>query len=505
MSFFPLTAGMGGRIFPFVPVAGGFLEQRVAKGEFMHDLRSFIASAEKSAELLRVDRETDPLTEMGVLFGETEQPLIFENVRGYPGWQVCGELVTSRAAQALAFQVERSQVVPELARRMQSAALPGRNVNTGPVKERILTGHDVDLGKLPVVVHSQEDGGPYIGSAMCVTKDPDTGIQNVAMLRMQIQDRNRTGTAFAPRHSWMHYQKYEARNEPMPMAAVIGHHPILDLATNSSVPYGVDEFQVAGSLLLEPLEMVRCETVDLMVPAHAEIVIEGVIPPGIREDEGPFGEFQCYYLTRTRKCPIFEVKAITMRHDALYRHIQATPSTVEHQALVAVPMEAHLWQRIKDVDGYIDLKDVHVPPWGACFVVLVKFTPRLEEQAKSVLMAALSSSYAHPKIAIALDDDIDLTDPRDVFWAVATRVDPARDLLQIPHARMHSLDPSGKLVTAPGAGHQRVGGKLGIDATKPPTCRPKDRYDWERVLPMGHGNISLQEVLGALGSKGALR
>jgi 2,5-furandicarboxylate decarboxylase 1 len=468
----------------------------------MHDLRSFIESAEKAGQLLRIDRETDPLTEMGVLFGETENPLMFENVRGYPGWQICGELVTSRAAQALAFQVERSQIVPELARRMQMAALPGRNVSTGPVKERILTGRDLDLRKLPVVVHSEEDGGPYIGSAMCVTKDPDTGIQNVAMLRMQIQDGNRTGTAFAPRHSWMHYQKYEARNEPMPMAAVIGHHPILDLAANSSVPYGVDEFQIAGSLLQEPLEMVRCETVDLMVPAHAEIVIEGVIPPGIREDEGPFGEFQCYYLTRKRKCPVFDVKAITMRRDALYRHIQATPSTVEHQALVAVPMEAHLWQRIKDVDGYIDLKDVHVPPWGACFVVLVKFTPRLEEQAKSVLMAALSSSYSHPKIAIALDDDIDLTDPRDVFWAIATRVDPARDLLQIPHARMHSLDPSGKLVTAPGAGHQRVGGKLGIDATKPPTCRPKDRYDWERVLPMGQGRISLQQVLGALAFKG---
>ena len=115
----------------------------------MQDLRSFLASAEKAGELLRVDRETDPLTEMGVLFGETEQPLIFENVRGYPGWQICGELVTSRAAQAVALQIERSQVVPELARRMQSAALPGRNVNTGPVKERILTGRDVDLRKAP--------------------------------------------------------------------------------------------------------------------------------------------------------------------------------------------------------------------------------------------------------------------------------------------------------------------------------------------------------------------
>ena len=148
-------------------------------------------------------------------------------MRGYPGWEVCGELATSRAAQALALQVERSQVVPELARRMQKGTVPPRIVNSGPVKERIITGRDLDLRKLPVLVHSEEDGGPYIGSAMCVTRDPDTGIQNVAMLRMQIQDRNRTGTAFAPRHSWMHYQKYEARNEPMPMAAVIGHHPLL--------------------------------------------------------------------------------------------------------------------------------------------------------------------------------------------------------------------------------------------------------------------------------------
>ncbi|MBI2370039.1 MAG: UbiD family decarboxylase [Deltaproteobacteria bacterium] len=471
----------------------------------MKDLRDFLEKAEKAGALLRVARETDPLTEMGVLFGETEHPLLFERVRGYPDWQVCGELVTTRASQALALHVDAAQVVAELARRMQQGTVPGRVVATGPVKERVLTGLDVDLRALPVVVHSQEDGGPYIGSGMCVTKDPDTGIQNVAMLRLQIQDRARTGTAFAPRHSWMHYRKYEARGEPMPMAVVIGHHPLLDVATNSSVPYGVDEFQVAGALLGEPVEMVPCETVDLLVPAHAEIVIEGVVPPGVREEEGPFGEFQCYYLTRKRQCPVFEVRAVTMRRDALYRHVQATPSTVEHQALVSLPMEAHLWQRIRDVDGFIDLKDIHVPPWGACFLVLIKFTPHLEEQAKSVLLAALSSSYVHPKIAIALDDDIDLTDPRDVFWAVATRVDPSRDLIQVPHARIHPLDPSGRLVTAPGAGHQRVGGKLGIDATKPPTCRPKDREEFERVRPMGYGRIALQEVLGALAGLGGSR
>ena len=150
----------------------------------------------------------------------------------------------------------------------------------------------------------------------------------------------------------------------------------------------MDEFHVAGSLLGEPLEMVRCETIDLMVPAHAEIVIEGVIPPESCEDEGPFGEFQCYYLTRTRKCPVLEVKS---DHHAAGRSTTYPSYAIhgQHQALVSLPMEAHLWQRIKDVDGYIDLKDVHVPPWGACFIVLIKFTPRLEEQAKSVLMAAL--------------------------------------------------------------------------------------------------------------------
>ena len=123
-------------------------------------------------------------------------------------------------------------------------------------------------------------------------------------------------------------------------------------------------------------------------------------------------------------------------------------------------MEAHLWQRIKDVDGYIDLKDVHVPPWGACFVVLVKFTPRLEEQAKSVLMAALSSSYAHPKIAIALDDDIDLTDPRDVFWAVATRVDPAHDIADTActNAFSRSLGEIGdRARSGPSKGRGKVG------------------------------------------------
>jgi 3-polyprenyl-4-hydroxybenzoate decarboxylase len=306
----------------------------------MLDLRSFLDLAGKAGELIRVTRETDPLTEMGALFGETEHPLLFERVRGYPGWEVCGELATSRAAQALALQVERSQVVPELARRMQKGTVPPRIVNSGPVKERIITGRDLDLRKLPVWFIPKRwwphrlgyvrDQGSDTGIQTCHAPDADPGSKP-------------TGTAFAPRHSWMHYQKYEARNEPMPMAAVIGHHPLLDIATNSSVPYGVDEFHVAGSLLGEPLEMVRCETIDLMVPAHAEIVIEGVIPPGIREDEGPFGEFQCYYLTRTRKCPVFEVKAITMRRDALYRHIQATPSTVEHQALVSLPMEAHLW------------------------------------------------------------------------------------------------------------------------------------------------------------------
>ena len=156
------------------------------------------------------------------------------------------------------------------------------------------------------------------------------------------------------------------------------------------------------------------------VPAESEIVIEGTVLPGVREEEGPFGEFTCFISGEGRN-PVWDVSAITMRHDPIFRHIQATEFT-EHQVLCGLPMEAVIYSRIKDVNGGIELYDVHVPPWASQWVTIVQMTAHYEGQVKDVLMNALSSPYLHPKIAIAVDSDVNIYDPADMMWAISTRV-----------------------------------------------------------------------------------
>jgi 2,5-furandicarboxylate decarboxylase 1 len=280
----------------------------------------------------------------------------------------------------------------------------------------------------------------------------------------------------------------------MPMAFAIGLHPVYEIAANCSGPHvGYDELALGAGVLGEPLEMVKCETIDLEVPAHAEIVIEGLVPPGVREPEGPFGEFTGFQGGKIGTSPVMEVTAITHRRNPIFRHIQATVYT-DHQALVALPMEAALYHRVRDVQGGIAIHDVHVPSYAALFTVFIKMTPRWDGQAMAVGLAALSSVNLHPKTVVLVDEDVDIYDPRDVWWAVTQRMNPQVDVHVIPNQRIHPLDQSvptvGDDVTV-----MRVGGKLIIDATMPPTWRPKARADFTRVRPSGFGDASLDAVL----------
>lgn len=452
-----------------------------------HDLRSFLAEIDELGYLDKVNSPVDPVTEIGSLFDQSRKPLLFTDLKGFPGWTACGEL------QAAALGVTPQEVIRELAQRFQRGPLAGKRVATGPVKERVYTGGDVDLTKLPIMNHSEKDGGPTIGAGMCVTKDPDTGAQNVATLRLELKDARRTGVLFVPRHSYKHFAEYERRNEKMPMAVVIGHHPLLDVTATWSVPYGMDEFEVAGALLGEPLDMVDCETIDLQAPARSEIVLEGHVLPNVRQAEGPFGEFQCYYLTGTGDNPIFEVSAVTMRDGAIYRHIQST-NYVEHQALISLPMEAHLFQRLSEVEGFIDLKDVYIPPYGGNFLTIIQLTPHFDGQVKDVLLGAMSSSYLHPKVIVAVDEDVDITKSEEVFWAISTRYNPAADTVLVEGTRNHPMDPSLPLISPPGQRWQRVGGKIGIDATRPPTSRAAERDAMQKTRPMGWDKLRLGDL-----------
>ncbi|HJM43846.1 MAG TPA: UbiD family decarboxylase, partial [Nitrospinota bacterium] len=353
-----------------------------------------------------------------------------------------------------------------------------------PCQEKVITGDDVDVRALPAHLQNREDGGKCISASICIVKDPDTGQYNLSYHRMMLMGKKQTGFLMLPRHMWKVYKKYEERGLPMPIAAVIGHHPGFALAGGISESDEIDEVRLAGTFLGEPLRMAKAKTIDLEVPADAEIIIEGEIPPKIRKTEGPFGEFQGYYLTGETDSPVFNVKAITMRRDAIYKIVQSAYNT-EAAIFHRVPMAVTLWNRLKQNEGGMTIHNINVIPTN--FTVIIQMTPGFEGQAKNTLMSALSGGYLHHKVAIAVDEDVDPFDMNDVFFAISTRVNPVRDVVIIPGVRNHVMDPSITMVD-PERDYmskvQSVGSKMIIDATKPSLSHPaRERFD--RVVPTG--------------------
>jgi 2,5-furandicarboxylate decarboxylase 1 len=457
------------------------------------DMRDWIARLQEADELYTVKRPVDPRTEMGaLLYQSRDKGLLFENLTGYPGWRTLGQAPANPRHAALAFGTTLEDLIPTAADLVGKTVAP-RMVSTGPVKEVVRRDADVNLLELPAHVAGVRDAGPFIASGLIVSRDPDTGRRNVAFHRLQVKGPRRTGILLLPRHTWQNYRKYEARGEPMPVAIFIGHHPLYYMAAAVTGPYGLDEFEVAGSFLGEPVPLVRCESVDLEVPADAEIVLEGHILPHIREDEGPFSEFQDYYVAGMGQNPIVEFQAMTMRRDAIFKAIQ-NGSEVEGCVYHKVPMAATIYRRLKNVAGFVDLKNVMMLP--GIFSVVVQLTQRLRGEAKQVLLGALASEYLHPKVAIAVDEDVNIFNPAEIIWAISTRVDPATDITVIPELRSHPMDPTAREIGITGqAGWQRLGSKVLIDATRPPLNDPDRRRQFDRIQPPNGDRVRLEDYI----------
>jgi 2,5-furandicarboxylate decarboxylase 1 len=443
------------------------------------DMRTWIEELEATGELIRVDKPVDPLTEMGsLLYQSREKAVFFEKLPH--GWRSLGQAPANVRHAAIAFGTTLDKLVPTVAERMGNNIAP-EMVADGPVKEVKLKQDEFDLTQLPVHVAGQRDGGPVIGSGLVVTKDPETGKRNLSFHRLQIKGPNKSGILLYPRHSWKNYVKYQARNEPMPVAIFIGHYPLYYAAAATTAAYGLDEFEIAGGYLGEAVRLVKCETVDLEVPADAEIVLEGHIPPHYREDEGPFSEFQDYYVTGTGKNPIVEYQYMTRRHDAIFKNLQ-NGSEMEGCVFHKIPMSAAIYRRLKDVGGGADLHNVMALP--GIFGLVVQMTARTYGDAKNVLMAALSSPYQHPKVAMAVDSDVDIFNPAELLWALSTRVNPQNDVVIIPGTHNHAMDASLPELGAPGTPlWQRFGSKMLIDATIPPPADAGARAMFERIRP----------------------
>ncbi|HEY1365229.1 MAG TPA: UbiD family decarboxylase [Xanthobacteraceae bacterium] len=443
------------------------------------DMRSWIADLEAAGELVRIDKPVDPLTEMGsLLYQSREKALFFEKLPH--GWRSLGQAPANVRHAALAFGTSEETLVPFVAERMGSC-IPAVRANDGPVKEVTVKGDELDLRELPVHVAGRRDGGPVIGSGLVVSRDPESGRRNVSFHRLQIKGARKSGILLYPRHTWKNYLKYQERNEPMPVAIFIGHHPLYYAAAATTAAYGIDELEIAGGFLGEPVRLVKCETVDLEVPADAEIVLEGHIPPHYREDEGPFSEFQDYYVTGTGKNPVVEFQCMTRRHDAIFKSLQ-NGSEMEGCVFHKIPMSAAVYRRLRTVGGGANIHNVMALP--GIFGLVVQMTPRVYGEAKNVLLAALASEYHHPKLAIAVDADVDIFNHSELLWALSTRVNPQEDVVIIPGTHNHAMDPSLPELGAPGTAlWQRLGSKMLIDATIPPPADASARAMFERICP----------------------
>lgn len=290
---------------------------------------------------------------------------------------------------------------------------------------------------------------------------------------------------------------YEERNEPMPMAFVVGTHPSYEIMGSYSVTTHLEKFgelELVAGFIGADVEVVDCETIPLRVPAHAELVIEGHVVPGERTSEGPGPSQALYYVPGISSQPVFEATAITSRREPILRQINTLLFT-DHQTLISLPHEALLYERLREHGARIH--DVHYVPWGGTMSCVVKMTPEHEGQVTDILMSVLGNRWPNAKLAIAVDDDVDIESPADLHWCLSTRVDPENDVFVVRNAKGHPIDPTGRRIE--GVERARLVSKWGIDATKPPLSRREERSRFQRALPLNWGTPDLRDYLKATG------
>ncbi len=447
------------------------------------DLRGFVAAYERAhpGEVVRVAEPVGLEHDIMAVVLEYERRgrypiLLFEKVRDHD-IPVVANVVASRRALAFALGVDEGRLAHEYARRIKERIKPVI-VPDPPFRHRVSTGDAVDLAALPIPTYFPGDAGRYLTAGMLVARDPDTGVETEGYHRFQLKGPRRMGVSLHSRRRMFEYQRRaEARGQALPCAVVLGLHPLVSMGSLAYPPPDVGKFEVVGGLLGEPLEIAPCTTVDVHVPAAAEIVIEGEILPGVREPEGPFGEFTGYFSRRSTE-HVFVATAIARRERPWFQSI-GSGRAGDHITTLGLIREAEIWnalsRTIPNVTG------VHVPLSGtSSFTAYVAIKQGRPGEAKQVIPIVLGVDH-YLKLVIVVDDDIDVFDESDVMWAVATRMQADRDLVTISGSLGALLDPS--------ADEQGVTAKLGIDATRPfgqpfadKLVMDADRMAWARRL-----------------------
>jgi 2,5-furandicarboxylate decarboxylase 1 len=448
----------------------------------MKDLRSFLRELEEKAPhlLFAVDKPVSPVFEVAGIarkFAEEGKfPTIFcKEVVGYSMPVVVNAAVGSEAQRIALGGIGTSR--EEVLARLQHPIKP-HLVEAGPVQDIVKTGADMDLGELPIVTHAEKDAGPYITVGLAVVKDPDTGIRNWGIYRIMSKgERSRLGIYFFGGGTLgigHIYRKMEARDLPLEIAIVIGNHPCITMSTVFAGRLEDDEMDFAGALLGEPVPLVKCATVDLEVPAASEIVLEGRVLPHLREPEAPFGEFTGYYGPE-RPNPVIELTAITRRADAIYEDLTPLGYYILGAPGGGGPL-AGAWM-YRDLKRIIpQVVDVFAYPWAG--PVIVKLRKDFDGLGQQAGLAALAQRHV-PRMVIVVDEDINIRNPFEVLWALATRTRSDREFSFIQNCLTNPLHPCAHSLRDMG----EAGGvitKVIIDATKPLSIPFPERCDVPR-------------------------
>ncbi|HEY2987016.1 MAG TPA: UbiD family decarboxylase [Candidatus Binatia bacterium] len=428
----------------------------------MMDLKEFLKVLEREGELKRIKAPVDPRHEIGAICKVlNERPgspaVLFENVKGST-MPVVGQLLFGDKRVAMALGLSQENVFDETVKRA-THPIPPRLVSDAPCQEVVMEGRDVDLTKLPICTNNPNDGGPYITAGHVIIKDPEYGM-NLGIYRMMLVSKNEVSLRLTPGHDGYDFMKNAEKRgqKKFEVAVSVGVPPAVYVASQFEPRIGVYELEIAGGLAGEPVDVVKCRTVDLEVPALAEIVLEGELSiPAKTGGEGPFGEFCGYTTQKVPNERIMTIQAVTHRKNPIWHNIWLGKPPHEHLYVDALTYAVAAYQELKP--AYPALKKAYAPPWGVSIVLILQVEGRLKRPGlmNNMLAASLYTRSGKWKHVIVVDEDINLYDPNEILWALTTRFQPAADMYVIPKGITSSLEPSS---TADG-----VTSKMMIDAT----------------------------------------
>ncbi|MFC1872287.1 UbiD family decarboxylase [Chloroflexota bacterium] len=424
----------------------------------MKDLRDWLQEVENRGELVRISEEVDWDEEMGAIVymgsQKTGAPaFLFDKVKDSPeGYRALFNVFGSldKLALALRLPTEKSHLeIIQLFRDKLGIRIEPKIVDakSAPVNENIDFGDDVDLYKFPSPKMWPLDGGRYIGTADAViTRDPDTGTLNLGTYRQMIQSKNEVGFWVSPgKDGLLHREAWWKRGEPCEVAVAYGMDPLLFAVSSLHYPKHLSEYEFAGGIQGEPIEVVKGEVTDLLIPARAEIVIEGVAYPGKVQEEGPFGEFNGYYGRPAAPTPVIDVKCVHYRDKPILTNSLVANYPCEPGLFHAVAKSASVWENFMTL-GIPGIKGVYMPPGAASGMAMLVVSLEQMYAGHSAQVAAVAAqctaSAYFTKWIVVVDDDVDPTDINQVLWAMSTRCSPTDDIDILRNTWSTYLDPT---------------------------------------------------------------